>query len=177
MIHKAWWYWGEVPFWFLRSSVIFQGHTAKQNRRFWPKLGVSRLVNSKMMHKEWRSIEEVPYYFSMSSMKFQGDTDWKIDDFNPISVRLPGQSQLSNPSDLLFFLNKQSSCRCRPCDHVSIFVSMFVSMFHLDYHPQHHTGDVSRTPGVFVHRSRAHLGRRSCRHTCTRQPVLSAETY
>ena len=31
---------GALLFW--RSSVKFQGHTAKQNRRFWPKLCVSR---------------------------------------------------------------------------------------------------------------------------------------
>ena len=35
-----------------------------------------------------------------SSIKFQGHTGWKIDDLNPIWVRLLGSSQLSNPSDL-----------------------------------------------------------------------------
>ena len=53
-----------------------------------------------MMHKAWCSIEEVPYYFSGSSIKFQGHTCWKIDDLNPIWVRLLGRLQLSNPSDL-----------------------------------------------------------------------------
>ena len=53
-----------------------------------------------MMHKAWYSIEEVPYYFSGSSIKFPGHTGWKIDDSNPISVRLLGRLQLSNPSDL-----------------------------------------------------------------------------
>ena len=57
-----------------------------------------------MMHKAWRSIEEVPYYFWGSSIKFQGHTGWKIDNFNPIWVRLLGQSQLSNPSDLPCFV-------------------------------------------------------------------------
>ena len=38
--------------------------------------------------------------FSGSSIKFQGHTGWKIDDLNLIWVRLLGQSQLSNPSDL-----------------------------------------------------------------------------
>ena len=37
---------------------------------------------------------------SGSSIKFQGHTGWKINDFNPIWVRLLGRSQLSNPSDL-----------------------------------------------------------------------------
>ena len=43
MMHKAWCCLGEVPYCFLRSSVKLQGHTAKKNRRFWPKLGVSGL--------------------------------------------------------------------------------------------------------------------------------------
>ena len=50
-----------------------------------------------MMHKAWSSMEEVPY---SSSIKFQGHTGWKIDDLNPIWVRILGQSQLSNPPDL-----------------------------------------------------------------------------
>ena len=53
-----------------------------------------------MMHKAWSSIEEVPYCFWRSSVKYQGHTGWKIDDWNPIWVRLLGRSQLSNPSDL-----------------------------------------------------------------------------
>ena len=53
-----------------------------------------------MMHKAWSNIEDVPYCFWRSSVKFQGHTGWKIDDWNPIWVRLLGRSQLSNPSDL-----------------------------------------------------------------------------
>ena len=53
-----------------------------------------------MTLKAWCNIEEVPYRFSWSSIKFQGHTVWKIDDLNPIWVRLLGRSQLSNPSDL-----------------------------------------------------------------------------
>ena len=53
-----------------------------------------------MMHKAWSSIEEVPYCFWRSSVKFQGHTGWKIDDLNPVWVRLLGRSQLSNPSNL-----------------------------------------------------------------------------
>ena len=52
-----------------------------------------------MMHKTWCSIEEVPRFLLRSSIKFEGHTGWKID-LNPIWVRLLGQSQLSNPSDL-----------------------------------------------------------------------------
>ena len=47
--------------------------------------------------KAWSSIEEVPCCFLGSSIKFQGHKGWKIDDFNPIWVRLLGRSQLSNP--------------------------------------------------------------------------------
>ena len=50
-----------------------------------------------MMHKAWCHVEETPYNFSRSSVKFQGHTGWKIEDFNPIWVRLLGRSQLSNP--------------------------------------------------------------------------------
>ena len=46
------------------------------------------------------SIEEVPFCFFGSSIKFQGHTGWKIDDLNPIWVRLICRSQLSNPADL-----------------------------------------------------------------------------
>ena len=45
MLHKAWSSIEEVPYCFSRSSVKFQGHSAKKNRRFWPKLGVSQLKN------------------------------------------------------------------------------------------------------------------------------------
>ena len=58
------------------------------------------------MHKAWCSIE-VPYgFFFMSFIKFKGHMGWKIDDLNPIWVRLLSWSQLSNPSDLpcSFFL-------------------------------------------------------------------------
>ena len=43
MMHKAWSRVGEVPFCLSRSYIKFQGHTAKKNHRFWPKLGVSGL--------------------------------------------------------------------------------------------------------------------------------------
>ena len=54
----------------------------------------------------------MPYYFSGSSIKFKGHTGWKIDDLNPIWVKLLGRSQLSNPSDLpCFFLDSLSRVR------------------------------------------------------------------
>ena len=42
----------------------------------------------------------MPYCFLGSSIKLQGHAGWKIDDLNPIWVRLLGRSQLSNPTDL-----------------------------------------------------------------------------
>ena len=56
-----------------------------------------------MMHKAWSSIEEGPYCFWRSYVKFQGHTGWKIDDLNPIWVRLLGRLQLLDPSDLPCF--------------------------------------------------------------------------
>ena len=43
MMHKAWSSMEEVPYFFSRSSVKLQGHTAKKKSSIWPKLGVSRL--------------------------------------------------------------------------------------------------------------------------------------
>ena len=50
--------------------------------------------------------------FFGSSIKFHGHTGWKINDLNPIWVRLRSRSQLSNPSDLpcwtCIFINFQT---------------------------------------------------------------------
>ena len=80
MMHKAWSGIEEVPYCFSRSYIKLQGHGYK-NRRFWPKLAVSRLYlqfeftnGFEMMHKAWSSIEEVPYCFSRSYIKLQGHT-------------------------------------------------------------------------------------------------------
>ena len=107
MMHKAWRNMEEVPYCFSRSSIKFQGHTGQKNPRFPPELSVSALQlqfefteGFEMMHKTWCNVEEVPYDFSSSSMKFQGSIGWKIEDLNPIWVRLLDRSQLSNPSDL-----------------------------------------------------------------------------
>ena len=95
-----------------RCRILFQDHLSnfkvardKKIVDFYPNWGFpdwNSSLNSlmEMMHKVWCSIEEVPYYFSRSSNKFQGHTGWKIDDLNPIWVRLLVPSQLSNPSDL-----------------------------------------------------------------------------
>ena len=61
---------------------------------------LTSLMDFKCCTKGWRSREEVPYCFLGSSIKFQGRTGWKINDSNPLWVRLVGRWQLSNPSDL-----------------------------------------------------------------------------
>ena len=58
----------------------------------------------------------VPYCFSRSFNKFQSHTGWLIDDLNPIWVRILGQSQLSNPSDL-------------PCCNIANFVGWICFAF------------------------------------------------
>ena len=111
MMQNAWNCIEEVPYCFSRSSVKFQGHMGHKILNLdphWVFLDCDSSLNSlmslkwciEMMHKAWCSIEEVHYYFSGTSIKFQGHTGWKIDDLIPIWVRLLGQSQLSNPSDL-----------------------------------------------------------------------------
>ena len=90
MTHKAWSRLEEVPYCFSRSYVKLQGHTAKKNRRFWPKLAVSGLKLQfeftncyEMMHKTWSNIEEMPYCFSRSYIKLQGHTALEIVEFEP----------------------------------------------------------------------------------------------
>ena len=96
ILHKAWSSIEEVPYCFLRSSVKFQGHTAQKSIDFDPNEAFLDCNSSlyiftngyEMMQKALSSIEEVPYCFFWSSIKFQGHTGWKIDDLNPIWVRL-----------------------------------------------------------------------------------------
>ena len=85
------------------------------------------------MHKAWCNVEEVPYNFSGSSVEFQGHTGWKIYDFNPISVRLLGRSQLSNLSDLpclclLYHICTNKWFWRQGAKHILIFISTFLSI-------------------------------------------------
>ena len=78
-------------------SICTQG----MQRTWWPEAStVIVTCGFELMHKAWRYIEEVPYYFLRSFIKFQGHTGWKINDLNPIWIRLQGCLQLSDPSDL-----------------------------------------------------------------------------
>ena len=104
MMHKAWSSIEEVPYCFSRSFVKLQGHTAKKNCRFWPKLGVSGLLlqleftdDYEMMHRAWSSIIEVPYCFSRSYVKFQGHMALKIVEFDPNWAFPDCNSSLNSP--------------------------------------------------------------------------------
>ena len=96
-----------------RCPIVFQGHpsnfkvTLDKKLSILTQIGCFRTITPVWIHwwiwndaQTWSNIEKVPYCFSRSFIKFQGHTGWKIDDFNPIWVRLTGRSQLSNPSDL-----------------------------------------------------------------------------
>ena len=90
MMHKAWCCLGEVPYCFSRSSVKFQGHTAKSIVDLDPNCAFPDRNSSfeftdcyEMMHKAWSSIDEVSYCFSRSSAKLQGHTGQTIADFDP----------------------------------------------------------------------------------------------
>ena len=82
-----------------------------------------------MMYKVWCSIEDVPYCFSRSFIKFQGHTGWLIYDFNSIWVRLLGQSQVSNPSDLScdWYCWKKSQI-AKKCDGKSMMTDNYLDM-------------------------------------------------
>ena len=89
MMNKAWSSIEEMRYCFSRSSVKFQGHTAKKIVDFdsnWvfpdSKLQFDFNDGYEMMHKAWRNIEEEPYCFSKASIKFQGHTGQKIAYFN-----------------------------------------------------------------------------------------------
>ena len=144
MMHKAWSRVGEVPYFFSRSSVKFQGHTTLKIVEFdpnWSFPDCNSSLNSPMDMKCCTKLEtakercpivfqghpsnlKVTWYKTSpiltqigrfrsigrsqlsnpsdlpcwrSSVKFQGHTGSKIDDLNPVWLRLLGRSQLSNP--------------------------------------------------------------------------------
>ena len=92
IMHMAWWYLGEVPNCFSRSSVKFQGHTALKSVEFdpdWAFPDCNSSLNPPMATK-WctklevvKRTEDVPYCFSRSSVKFQGHTALKSVKFHP----------------------------------------------------------------------------------------------
>ena len=89
-----------------RCPIVFQGHpsnfkvTRDKTSPIFTQIGRFRTIGRSQLSNP----SNLPCL--RSSIKFQGHTDWKIDDLNPVWVRLLGRSQLSNPSDL-------------PCLHIS----------------------------------------------------------
>ena len=100
-----------------RCPVVFQGYPSNfkvtRDKKLPILTWIERLwtVTPVWIHQWiWNDAQSLTYYrkgalfFVRSSIKFQGHTGWKIDDLNPIWIRLLGQSQLSNPSDLPCFI-------------------------------------------------------------------------
>ena len=110
----------EVPYCFSRSSIKFQGRTRQKIAAFdrnWVFPDCNSSLNSPMDLKRCPKLDVIkkacPMVFQERlSTKFQGHTGWKVDDLNPIWVRLLGRSQLSNPSDLPCFHWAKFSVNC-----------------------------------------------------------------
>ena len=106
MMHKAWSSIKEVPYCFSRSYVKLQGHTAKKSSNL-TQIGRFRAVTPVWIHWWiWNNTQSLMLY-GRRALLFVGvihqisrSHGRKIDDLNPIWVRLLGRSQLSNPSDL-----------------------------------------------------------------------------
>ena len=83
-----------------RCPIVFQGHpshfkvTRDKTSPILTQIGRFRTIGRSQLSNP----SDLPCLGS--SIKFQGHAGWKIDDLNPIWVRLLGRSQLSNPSDL-----------------------------------------------------------------------------
>ena len=106
MMHKAWSNIEEVAYCFSRSSIKFQSHTGKKMTDFdpsWAFLDCNSSLNSPMALKWCTKVDVVkkcPFEFQAHLSNFKVTWDKKVTNLNPISVRLLGQSQLSNPLDL-----------------------------------------------------------------------------
>ena len=121
LIHRWLWNNAQSLKWHRRGALLFSEDIHQISRSQLPKnlwfgshLSVSRrqlqfefIHGYEVTHKASGSINDVPCCFSRSSVKIQGHTGWNID-LNLIIyinwARLQGQSQLSNPSDLLYSL-------------------------------------------------------------------------
>ena len=85
MMLKSWNSIEEVPYYFSRSSVKFQGHKGQISlilsiiERFRLSLQFEFTDGFEIISKAWSNIEEVPYCLSRSSIKFQGHTGQKCD--------------------------------------------------------------------------------------------------
>ena len=112
MLHKAWSSIEEVPYCFWRSSVKFQGHTALKIIKFdpnWVFPDCNSSLNSPMAMKCCTKLETAK---ERCPIVFQGHpSNFKVTRYktSPILTQIGhfptvGRSQLSNPSDLPFWL-------------------------------------------------------------------------
>ena len=110
MMLKSWNSIEEVPYYFSRSSVKFQGHKGQISlilsiiERFRLSLQFEFTDGFEIISKAWSSIEEVPYCLSRSSIKFQGHTGQKCDrQFRPkLSVSgLQRQFEFTNGFEMM----------------------------------------------------------------------------
>ena len=115
MLHKSWSSIEQVPYCFWRSSVKFQGHTAKKIVNFdlhWAFPDCNSSFNSPMAMKCCTKFETAK---ERCPIVFQGQpSNFKVtrDKTSPILTQIGhfrtiGRSQLSNPSDLPFFITLQ----------------------------------------------------------------------
>ena len=106
MMHRAYSNIEQVPYYFSRSSVKFQRHTA-QKMTILTRIEAFRTVTSVLI-RPWlwnhgqslMSYRRVPYCFPRSSMKFQGHTGQKNADFAPNWAFPDFNSSLNSLMDL-----------------------------------------------------------------------------
>ena len=116
MMHRAWSSIVEVPYYFSRSYVKFQGHTALKIIEFdpnWAFPDCNSSLNSPMAMKCCTKLETAkercPIVFQVHPSNFKVTRDKTSPILNQIGrFRTIGRSQLSNPSDLpcLLFVSK-----------------------------------------------------------------------
>ena len=80
------------------------------------------------MRKAWCSLEEVPFAFWGHPFNL-GHTGWKFNDLDPIWVRLLGQSQLSNHSDLSCFDRNVTYMLAIPAQEHQMSIMMIHCLF------------------------------------------------
>ena len=131
MLHRAWSSIVEVPYYFLRSYVKFEGHTVLKIVEFdpnWAFLDCNSSLNSPMAMKCCTKLETAK---EICPIVFQGHpSNFKVTRYktSPILTQIGrfrtiGQSQLSNPSDL-------------PClNYHRLFYYISVSVFSFIHRP------------------------------------------
>ena len=108
-MHKAWCSIEEVPCCFPKSSIKFQGYMEQKKITNLTWIGRFWTVTPIWIHRWiWHDVQSLMYhkrgalFFSRSSLKFQGHMGLKINDLNPISIRLLGRLLLSKPERRIY---------------------------------------------------------------------------